>query len=207
MKFSGLKASLCGVVVLPLSACYSTIYDPWFDEDSVLYEDMQVVDATKEAPPADATYEKTENNIYVATPAEDKAGALGKGNQSTDKAFVAEPLDTVGTIAVEPDETAVKEKKSFVSAYIPYLKDSYRLDSKDRKALEETAKICKENNCKLRIISYAGKKNKNYETLPEKRALEIRQFLTKQGVAYENIKLQAEEDTNTGNFAEVLVEY
>ena len=101
----------------------------------------------------------------------------------------------------------LNEKKSFVSAYIPYLKNSARLDSKDRKALTETAKICKEHNCKLRVIAYASKNNKNYETLSEKRALEIRKFLTKNGVPYADIELQAKKDTSVGNFAEVLVDY
>jgi outer membrane protein OmpA-like peptidoglycan-associated protein len=203
MRFSGLKVLLCGVLVLPVSACYSTVYDPWFDENSSLYEDMQVIDVTKQQPPLDTTSEKVDDNVYVA----EKASYTGKNAQTADKAFVASPLDKVeGTVTVEK-KPAAKKKVSFVSAYIPYLKDSYRLDSKDRKSLKETAEICKEHSCKLRIISYASKKNKNYETLSEKRALEIRKFLTKNGIAYGDIKVQAQKDTDAGNFAEVLIEY
>ena len=202
MRLSGLKMLLCGAAVFAVSACtYSSVYDPWFDENSSLYEDMQVIDATKENPPTDTTGEKVQENVFVA----EQVSYNGATEQSRDKSFVAAPLDNVaGSVTVEKKVT---EKTSFVSAYIPYLKNSARLDSKDRKALSETAKICKENKCSVRIIAYAGENNDNHEILAEKRALEIRRFLTKKGVAYDSIELQPERNAKAGNFAEVLVEY
>ena len=204
MRLNDLKILLCGAAVLSVSGCtYSAVYDPWFDENSSLYEDMQVIDVTKERPPLDTSYEKAEENVYVA----EQASYGDKKSQSADKTFIASPMSNVtGTLTVEKKANVI-EKTSFVSAYIPYLKDSARLDSKDRKGLTDTAKICKKHNCSLRVIAYAGKNNKNYETLVEKRALEIRKFLTENGVPYDKIKLQPEKDTNVGNFAEVVVEY
>lgn len=185
------------------SCSYSSIYDPWFDEESSLYEDMQIIDVTEEEPPLDTTHEKAEDNVYVA----DETPYVGKKSVSSDKAFVASVLDDVGTVTVEEKKTDAKKEVSFVSAYIPYLKNSFRLDSKDKLSLKETVQICKEYKCSLRVISYASSKNKNYETLAEKRALEIRRFLTLNGIVYDNIKLQVEKDSNAGDFAEVLIEY
>lgn len=197
------------------SACtYNSIYEPWFDDSVTLEEQMRFIDATGQSPIADLEKEEVADNVYIA----DGAITNPHNKSEAQSSFVAHPVDEFGVMSPEAEAVIITENAlttetinapavSFVSAYIPYLKDSVRLDSKDRRAIKETATICKEYNCSLRVITYASVKNTNAKGLAEKRAAKIQKSLIKHGIAKDKIRLEPAKDLNVGDFAELLVEY
>lgn len=204
MMKSVTKNCLMGVTATLLAACsYNSLYEPWFDEDVPLYEQAPVIDVTGQQPPVDTSADKAPDNIFIA-------------DESLQDTFVANPVNESGVI-IKEEETFTEivlplpnndsPSVSFVASYIPYNKDSSKLDSKDRKSVKETAEICKEYKCQIRIIAYASVKNKDYKTLAEKRVDVIKKALIKQGIAENKIITEAGLAKNVGDFAEILVEY
>lgn len=97
---------------------------------------------------------------------------------------------------------------SFMTSNIPYLAGSANLDSKDRTSLEDTADLCSEYNCTVRIIAYADTTvTSDAPELSAQRADNIRKVLRKHGIKDHKIITEIIADEYAGDYAEVFIEY
>lgn len=94
---------------------------------------------------------------------------------------------------------------SFMSAHIPYAKGSSKLDARDMANIKETIEICEEYGCILKVIPYASDKNRDPQTLSDKRAQVIKDTLIKSGIDDERINI--EPMRSDGDYAEIYIEY
>ncbi|MBR7158803.1 MAG: OmpA family protein [Alphaproteobacteria bacterium] len=113
------------------------------------------------------------------------------------------PLDTLAA-KLPPTGPAV----SFMTSNIPYLTESDKLDSKDKASLEDTADLCNEYNCTVRLIVHADTTvSPRAPELSASRAANIKKQLRTHGIKDSRIITELVADEYAGDFAEVFIEY
>ena len=113
------------------------------------------------------------------------------------------PLDTLAA-KLPPTGPAV----SFMTSNIPYLTESDKLDSKDKASLEDTADLCNEYNCTVRLIVHADTTvSSRAPELSASRAANIKKQLRTHGIKDSRIITELVADEYAGDFAEVFIEY